>query len=191
MKSLAFGLPSGPRGRVLAVLFLVLAASLAWFGAIAPLRDFYAGRAETLQLQALQARRMASLAAAVPALTRLAQAQSARTVPIPALQGATDGVAAAALQQKLNDFAAAAGLHIASAETLPAEAAGGWHAISVRLSISGSWAGLTRLLLTIAQSETPMVADDLQLRGPSTFSKDQDSPIEAGFTVTAWREASS
>jgi hypothetical protein len=155
------------------------------------LRDLYTARADALQRQEVLARRMASLAAAVPDLTRLAQAQSAKTVPIPSLQGATDGVAAAALQQKLNELAAAAGLRIASAETLPAEATGSERAISVRLTISGSWSGLTRLLLAIAQSETPMVADDLQLRGPSTTSQDQDLPIDAGFTVTAWRGAGS
>src|ERR1700739_2917395 len=98
MKSLS--LPTGPRGRALALLFLLLALAIFWFGAVAPLRDLYATRAETLQRQDVLAQRMAGLAAAVPDLTRLARAQSATAVPIPALQGRTDGVAAAALQQK-------------------------------------------------------------------------------------------
>ena len=185
-------LPTGSRGRAVAVLLLLAAVLFVWFGAIAPLRNFYVARAESLTRQRMLARRMESLAAAVPALERLAQTQAGQAVPIPALEGATDGVAAANLQEKLNEFAIAAGLHIASAETLPAETAGAWRAIGVRVTVSGPWPELTRLLLAITQSDTPMVADDLQLRGPPTYTSlntpEHNWPVDATFTVTAWRE---
>ena len=186
-------LPTGPRGRTLALALLLLAVLLLWFGTIAPLRALYAERADTLARYEMLVRHMESLAAAEPALSRLAQAQTGEAAPIPALEGASDGVAAAALQQKLNEFATAAGLHIDSAETLPPEASGNWHAIAVRVTLTGPWGALTRLLLAIAQSDTPMVVDDLQLRGPpgtmQPNAPDARWPVDASLTVTAWREA--
>jgi general secretion pathway protein M len=182
----ALPLPTGRRGMAFALGLVVVALLLVWSGAVAPLCALYAQRSDTLQREALLLRRMQSLAQALPALSRLAEAQTAHSVTIPALQGGSDGVAAAALQQKLNDFATEAGLHIASAETLPPEPDGAWHGISLRLTTSGAWPDVTRLLLAIAQSDTPMVVDDLHLASPNAAS-DPTAPILASFTVTTWR----
>jgi general secretion pathway protein M len=96
-------------------------------------------------------------------------------------------VAAANLQQSLDDLAKAVGVRVASAETLPAEAAGTWQAIPVRVTLTASWPALVQLLKSIATAPTTMVVDNLQLRPPPPGSRDPERLIETAFSVTSWR----
>jgi general secretion pathway protein M len=182
------GLPDGPRGRALAAGVTLAGVALLWPALAAPLLDWHAGRQETLQRQAMLMARMEDLAAALPALRR--EAAAARAAPgraAAALEGGSDAVAAAALEQSLDELAAGTGLRIGSAETLPAEPAGAWQAITIRVTVTASWPPLVRLLEAIAAAPTAMVVDNLQLRPPPRSSRDPDWPIDAGFNVTAWR----
>ena len=62
------------------------------------------------------------------------------------LPGASDSLAAAALQQKLDELATAAGVQISSQEILPAQAAGEFRAIAVRVTTTAPWRSLVALL---------------------------------------------
>ena len=181
-------LPEGRRGQALAVGMALAASGLLWLGLVAPALDWYADRQDRLERQAAVLRRMQALAAGVPALKL--EAEAIRTAPgraEAALEGAGDAVAAATLQQTLDRLAQDAGLRIGSAETLPAEAAGAWQAITVRVTVTGAWPALVGLLRGIAAAPTAMQVDDLQLRPPPRSSRDPDWPIDAVFSVTAWR----
>jgi hypothetical protein len=180
-------LPEGARGRVLAVGILLLGLVLLWFGMAAPLLAWHATRQDTLERQALVHDRMRALAEAVPALRKQAAEITDDQGSDGALDGTSDAVAAAGLQQALDDLAKEAGLRIGSAETLPAEPAGAWQAITMRVTLTAPWAPLVQLLRAIAAAPTAMVVDHLQLRPPARNSHDPDWPIEAGFSVTAWR----
>lgn len=180
-------LPEGPRGRALAIGFTLAAAALLWFGLAAPVLEWDASRQAMLERQSVLRDRMRGLAAAVPTLRRDAEAARDDRSAEAALEGTSDAVAAATLQQTLDDLAKTAGVRIGSAETLPSEQAGAWQAITVRVTLTASWTPLVHLLQSVAAAPTAMVVDNLQLRGPPRDSRDPDRPIDAAFSVTAWR----
>nr|WP_294551320.1 type II secretion system protein GspM [uncultured Rhodopila sp.] len=188
--STAIALPTGRRGQALALGVSLLAAAVAWSGIAAPLLDSFQDRADRLRRQQALVQRMESLAAALPALREQAgRAVAAGRQSGAMLPGASDPLAAAALQQALDEQAAASGVRIASEEILPAQAAGAFRAIAVRVTATASYQSLVALLLALAQAEIPMIADDLALRGPPPNLRDPGLAATASFTVTAYRAA--
>ena len=183
---------------MLALGIALLAAVVVWLGAIAPLWGWYADRAEQLRRQRAIAHRMASLVESLPALRRQAAAvDSAAASPGGAnndsaavlLTGANDPVAAASLQQRIEELATRAGVRVGSEEILPGQAEGDLRAIAVRLTLTAPYRSLVALLLALSRSETPMVVDELLLRGPPGKPGDDDLPIDASMTVTSYRAA--
>ncbi len=187
--TIAATLPTGQRGRVLAIGMTLVAMLALWGFVIAPLANFYTSRAAILIQRAALAERMEQVAATRPALeTRLAQsgktAQPSRT-----LDGSSDAVATAALQSTVQDIAATVGASLTTVESLPASAAGKYRRIGLKLSLSAPWPVIVRLLETIAQSSTPIAVDDLQLRSMSSPSQpQQQQALDAGFTVYAFAD---
>ena len=195
---MALALPTGPRGQMLALGIAVLAAVVVWLGAIAPLWDWYGDRAELLRRQRAIAHRMASLVDSLPALRSQAAAvgnaaassgtannDSAAVL----LTGANDPVAAASLQQRIEELATRAGVRVGSEEILPGQPEGDLRAIAVRLTLTAPYRSLVALLLALSRSETPMVVDELLLRGPQGKTGDDDLPIDVNMTVTSYRAA--
>jgi hypothetical protein len=183
-------LPSGPRGRALALALTALALALLWFGLIAPLGAWYAERAERLRQDQTLLSHMTMLERTITVLKQQADAVAARRAAgrqEKLLDGATDGVAAATLQGLVESLARAAGTAVASAETLPAEPAGAHRAIAVRIALAAPWPTLVRLFAAIAAADSPIVVDNLQLHGPPRSMPEADWPIDASFTVTGYR----
>ena len=181
-------LPTGRRGQVLALGLTVLVAALVWLGAVAPAWDWFAERSEYLAQQQTLAARMASLAASAPALReRVARMDSAAAAPRIVLDGATDAVAGAALQQAIQDMAARTGATVTSAEVLPAETAGGYRRISLRVTVTGAWPVIVALFAAVAQSVPRMLTDDVTLRPSIALGASDRHPMEALFTVIAFR----
>ena len=182
-------LPTGRAGQALALGFTALALAAAWLGGAAPALDWYADRGEHLAEQRALAARMEQVGADAPALQRqLAQignAPPARTV----LEGATDAIAGATLQEAVQDMAAHAGATVSSAEALPAEAVGGYRRISLHVSVSAPWPVMVALLQAVAQATPRMLVDDLTLRQGQFLGRVDSHPMEAGFTVIAFHEA--
>lgn len=181
---------SGRKGQALALALTLLLAAIAWLGVVAPLANWYADRAERLRRQMALAHRMAALVETLPALRDAAgRAAESGHQPGALLAGATDPLAAALLQQKLDAMATAAGVRIGSEEILPAQAAGEFRAIAVRVTLTAPWRAVVALLEAMATADVPMMADELQLRGPPRGAKDPELPIEANLTVVAYRAA--
>ncbi|CAH2601843.1 protein of unknown function [Rhodovastum atsumiense] len=182
-------LPTGPRGRVLSLALALLTLVLLWAGAVAPLCDWYGDRQETLRRQQAIARRMAALVQGLPALQAAAEAARADAVARreSLLDGTTDAVAAATLQQRLDDMAGQTGLRIVSAEVMPPETAGPHRAITLRVTITATMPGLAQLLQAIALADTPLRVDNLQMRGPPLSTRDAEWPIDVTFSVTGYR----
>ena len=180
---------SGVRGRLLALALALLAVLLLWIGLAAPLCDWFADRQETLRRQQALARRMAALVETLPALQAAADAAGARGAGRGGalLDGGSDAVAAARLQQMLDGMAGGAGLRITSAEVMPAEPAGPYRAIAVRLAVTAPWPALVALLQAIAGAEVPMRVDNLQMRSLPHAAADTDWPIDAAFSVIGYR----
>ncbi len=184
-------LPDGQRGQALAVALTVLFAALLWLAVGAPLVDLYAdGQAELAQRRTLVAH-MGELAASLPELRQAAQARpGSQAGQVTTLQGATDAVAGAALQERVQALASGAGISLASLETLPAEQRGPYRRIGLRISAVSEWPGLVALLQAIEQATPAMVLDDVELRGPAIANRPPNTPLRATFTLYAFRAAS-
>ncbi len=182
---LSEGLPDGARGRVLAAGLTLAVLGALWFGAAAPLIGWYQDRAEELvQRRALLAR-MHVLAETLPDLEH--QSDGVRPAPAALLPGATDALAAAAMQSAVQVMATAAGAELASMETLPAEARGGYRRIGLRVSLSAPWPVLVELLRSAGQQQPRMLVDDVQLRAPPMQVREAAAPVSANFTLLAFR----
>lgn len=183
-------LPTGRPGQALAVALLLAVAALAWSSVAAPLTDLYASRAESLAQRTVLARRMAQAAADLPALQQ-ASSRFVAAGPPPAalLSGASDAVAGATLQQLVQDMAARAGATLSSSETLPAEQAGAYRRIAVRVALSAPWPVLVGLLRSIAEASPGMLVDDMQLHGTRQIEGAGEFPMDASLTVLGFRAA--
>ena len=180
-------LPTGVRGQVLALALTVLAAGAAWLAVAAPLLAWHTDRAERLVQRQTLADRMASVAATLPQLRRQAEGLPASAAPQPLLQGASDAVAGAALQGQLDRMASEAGIALSSAELLPAEAAGSYRRIAIRLTANGPWPALVALLQAVAQASPRMLVDDLQLQAAPSVTSTAAPPVSVTLTVLAFR----
>lgn len=156
-------LPEGRSGRALALLLAGLAAALLWAGAVAPLRQWYLDRADQIDRQAALVQRMARIVDELPSLRQRA-AQAGQSAPVAVLAGDSDSVAGAALQQRLQQIGTDVGASIASAELLPGEKLGGYRRIGVRLSVSGTWPVVVRLVAAIDAGTPRMLINDLQVQ---------------------------
>jgi general secretion pathway protein M len=195
--STPLALPTGGRGQGLALALTLVAAGAVWFAIMAPLWQWYEDRAEMLQRQQAMAHRMASIVATLPALRRealrvnrpgsTADNGSDFDTSAALLSGDTDALAAASLQQRIDEFATKAGLRIGSEEILPAQQEANLRTVAVRVTITAQYRPLVTWMLALARSETPIVADEIQLRGSAGNAA--DLPLDVGLTVTSWRAA--
>lgn len=181
-------LPTGRSGQLLAAGLLLVALGVIWLAIASPLIGWYGERAEALSSRILFARRLAGLAGELPTLERtekhLAAAAPARNT---LLDGSTDAIAAATLQQTVQQLASEAGATLSSAATLPAQADGDYRRIRLRITIRGDWPVLVHLLRKITTGRPTMLVDDLRLTGPQTAARTASSPLTALFTVIAFR----
>src|SRR3954468_7784469 len=185
----ALDLPTGRRGQLLALGLTLAVLGGAWAGIAAPLLDWSALRAEQVQARRAVARRMAELVETLPALRDQARRVAAPGRPTEGavLDGASDALAAAALQGRLQEMAARAGAPLSSAEALPGEAGGAWRRIGVRVTVNAPWPSLVRLLQAIGTATPRMLVDDVQLRAPPLLLRAGPRPVDASFTVLAFR----
>lgn len=178
-------LPTGRPGRLLAAGITLIAIVLVWFAAAAPLLRLFAENAETLAQRRMLYSRMANLADRLPALQ--AQAAPAIVAPVQVIDGGTDAVAGAALQQNVQEMAVRAGATLSSTEALPAVPVPGYRRVGLRVSLNAPWPVLIRLLQAIEQSNPRMLVDDLQVHGVRMLTPPADPPLDAGFTILAFR----
>jgi hypothetical protein len=183
-------LPTGHRGQWLALGITVVGCALLWIGIVAPLLQVYGDRDDALHRQQAILRRMAALADTLPALReQISAAATIRGEADALLPGSSDALAAAGLQQKLDAAAKISGLRIGSEEIIPAQASGSFRKIAVRVTINAPWQDLVNLLRAVAEADSPMVVDDLMLRGPVSNEHDLALPVDASFTVSSLRAA--
>jgi general secretion pathway protein M len=182
-------LPSDWRGRVLALAIAALPLFFLWFAVVAPLADWYAGRADRLVQRIRVLQRMEQVAAGLPALkARASETVDAASPALRTLDGASDALAAAALQNRLQDMVSSAGAILTSVEILEAGAAGDYRRIGLKLSLSASWPVLVQVLQAVEQSPLPMVVDGMQIRAASSRANEAKL-LDTSFTVAAFRLA--
>jgi general secretion pathway protein M len=180
-------LPEGRRGQILATALTLAVLAAAWLGVGKPLLDWYQSGADTVAQRQMLLRHMQALAQTLEPLEHTPAAARPETTPL--LPGATDALAAAAMQNAVQAMAARAGVELASMETLPAEARGGYRRIGLRVSLTATWPVLVELLRTASQGEPRMLVDDVQLRVMPMPGNAAAMPVGASFTLLAFRAA--
>ena len=181
-------LPTGLAGRCAALGLLFVLLWAAWLAVVDPLAAWYADRAERLDQRRALSLRMTSLAASLPALERqLADRAGAGPVAGALFAQPSDAVAAASLQQRLQEMASGVGASLSSTEVLAAEPVGAYHRIRVRVALSGSWPVLVSLFQVVAGSSPQMLVDDVQLRSTPVVVGRDTPPLDASFTVLGFR----
>ena len=186
---MAAALPTGPRGRLLALGLTLLAAAAFWFGVVGPLLAWHADRAERVERRDALARRTAALAETLPTLRARAEATAAAgPAPAALLQGGSDAVAGAALQARVQELAAHAGAALSSAEGLPTEQLGSFRRIALRVTLTAPWPALVELLRALEAAAPRMLVDDLQVQ-PAPSLQVTGRPLGVTLTVLAFRAA--
>jgi hypothetical protein len=158
-------LPTGPMGRALALGLNSLLGAALWLGVIMPLIEWHDQRADTLgQMSALE-RRLDDLAASLPALKQQATALAEGEAGQPGLlEGSSDSMASASLQELLQAMFMRAGVQLNSVETLPGEEAGAYRRIRLRVSFNASWPILAGLLRDVHLATPALLVDELQVQ---------------------------
>jgi hypothetical protein len=185
-RNLRATLPTGARGRVLALALLVVALLLAWLGVAEPLADLYAAQDQSITERRAFAERMAVVAAELPALRRRAAEGAGSDSGAPLGQD-SDALAAAKLQDLVKGYALAAGAALSSVETLPAEPAGPYRRIALRIRFEGTLPVLIDLLLGVEATQQRLLVDELELHGSPLNRADSASSLMATFVVYGFR----
>ncbi len=181
-------LPTGPRGRLLALGLTVLALLLVWFGIVGPVLAWYSARAELLDQRLMLARRMTGLAASLPLLEHQAAVlPAAHANPDALLPGETDAVAAAALQERMQEMASQAGAPLSQVEILPAAQLGQLRRIGLRVALQADMANVVHLLQSMEAAKPRMLVDELDLQRHLLLTRPNAPDLDAKFVVYAFR----
>ncbi len=185
------GLPTGRRGQWLALALTLVVIGALWAGVAAPLVAWYDMRSDGIAQRGLLTERMTRLTLSIPAL--LAEAGAARNhqsaVRSDLLPASSDAVAAAALQQNLQNKAKDVAVPLSSIETLLVEPRGKYRRIALRVTLSAAWPQLLHLLQALEQGTPRILIDDLQLSASPVLSRPDGVPVNATFTIMAFRMA--
>ena len=182
---------TGRRGQALAVGASFIAIFFVWFGVINPVRTWFDDRRIVLEQRQDLLRHMRDLAASLPVL-RAASADKRDdgagkdTIMLP---GATDAIAAADLQERVQGMASAAGFNLNAVETLPPAVVGGGHKVALRISLNAPWPVLVDLVGAIERSKTRIFIDDVHFHSPVVVGHMAKLPIQASMVLYGFRPA--
>ena len=187
----AIRLPMGGMGRALAVSLLCVLIGLIYLALVMPLIDRYRSGEATLADRQLLLPKLERLAAEVPSLrTRLATLQTAGAGNEITLDGASDALASANLQSRLEQLAAANGVTIASTEAIAAEERGPYRRIGLRVAVNGNYQAIVKLLAGVQEATPPLILANLQIHGLFRAVAVRTSyPLETRFEVYGLRVA--
>jgi general secretion pathway protein M len=186
-------MPTGQRGRLLALSLVLLLLGGLYFLAVAPLVDLYRGREAGLENGRMVLPHLQAAAAALPALrAQVAELRAAARTRKVTLDGASDAIASANLQSRIEGFAVSLGATIGSTESLPSETTDGYRRIGLRFALNGPYDTLVKLLAKIEEATPPLIVDNLQVHGvlrrpglpPGPGS---DLSLDAGLDVYGFR----
>jgi hypothetical protein len=183
-------LPTGRHGRILALTLLLAVLGAVYLLVISPLLGLYAERSAVLETRRMLLPRLHAAAEELPSQrARVEQLRAAAGSRKITLEGASDAIAAATLQSRIEELAASVGATIGSTESLPAEARSGYRRIGLRYVLSGSYETLVKFLAKLETATPPLVIDNLHIHGVLRRPGAQAAAgLDAGLDVYAYRE---
>src|SRR5437660_6962523 len=159
-------MPTGRRGRLLALSLLLVALGSVYLLVVSPLLGLYAERAAVVENRSMLLPRLRGAADELPILrARVEQLRVAAGTRKITLEGASDAIAAAALQSRIEELAASVGATIGSTESLAPESRSGYRRIGLRYVLSGSYETLIQFLAKLEAATPPLVIDNLHIHG--------------------------
>jgi hypothetical protein len=149
----------------------------------------FAQRQEMIEARRMLLPRLQTAAAELPTLrariSRLHTEQQTRKLT---LDGATDAIASANLESRIDAFARSVDVAIGSTESLPAEPRGPYRRIGLRLVLTGRYEALVNLLAKLETARPPLAVDNLQLHGPlARPGMETAATLDAGLDVYGFR----
>lgn len=182
-------MPSGRRGQALALALALAVLAALYLIVAAPLLGFFAQRQETIEARQMLLPRLQAVAAELPALrARIARLRAEQRTRQLTLDGATDAIASANLESRIDALARSVGVTIGSTESLPAEPHGPYRRIGLRLVLTGHYEALINLLARLETVRPPLVVDNLQLHGPlARPGMETAATLDAGLDVYGFR----
>jgi general secretion pathway protein M len=169
-------MPTGRRGRLLALSLALVTLGGVYLLAVAPLFDLYAEREANLDDGRMLLPRLQAMSAALPAYrARVAELHAAARTRKVTLDGASDAIASANLQSRIEAFAVAVGA-----------------TIGLRLALNGPYETLVKLLAKLEEATPPLIVDNLQIHGVLRRpglpqSGGTDIALDAGLDVYGFR----
>jgi len=182
-------LPKGRLGRLSALILLLISLAGFYLLAINPLLDFYAQRQAVLEQRRMLLPHLKAAAEELPELrARASELRAAANNRKVTVEGASDSIASANLQSRIEELASSVGATIGSTESLPGEVRSGYRRIGLRYVLSGPYETLVRLLAVLEAATPPLVIDNLHIHGvlrrPGTPAA---AGLDAGLDVFAFR----
>jgi general secretion pathway protein M len=175
-------LPTGLRGKVLAVALCFLAVAAAYLVIVVPLVAFYQGNSEQLQERQTLALRLQRSARALPELQDQADAaQDTASDEDILLDGESDTVAAATLQSTVKDLVEGAGARLISSEILPPEKRDTLQRVGVHVSFNGNLSLLTTVLQGIRLAHPVIIVDNVDIH--SADGTDQNGASQKQLAI--------
>jgi general secretion pathway protein M len=159
-------LPTGARGKALAIALCVLVIAATYLVIVSPLIALYDANAEQLQGRQELAQRLQRSAKALPTLRNEADAAQDQTSDADLLlDGDSDSVAAAALQSNVKDLVESAGAQLISSEVLPSDKRETLQRVGIHVSFTGNLTLLTTVLQGFQLAHPVILVDNVDIQG--------------------------
>ena len=190
-------LPTGRVGQILALGLAFAMLASAYLLVAAPLIELYVDRTGLIQTHRSLLVKLRSVAAELPVLrARIADIRATGDSRRMTLDGATDAVASASLQGRVEELASAAGVTIGSTEGLPVADRGTYRRVGLRMVLRGSYESLVMLLARLETAVPPLVVDNVQMHasqrrpGPASSAASSAAALDASIEIYGFRDGS-
>ncbi|MBV8777902.1 MAG: hypothetical protein JO258_11965 [Alphaproteobacteria bacterium] len=170
---------------------LLLVRGVVYLAAATPLVALYESRQEALDGRRVLAAKLTAAAERMPGLReRASQLRASSGENRVVLEGASDALAAAGLQSRLEEMASATGATIASSESLPSEPREGFRRVGIRLAVSGRYDSLLHFFAALESAAPPLVVDNARLSGGlAAVTAGGAAPLTASLEIAGLRAA--
>lgn len=185
-------LPTGPRGRIYALLLAAIAV-LCLFWAAQTLIGTFSNTQETITAQKELLLRTQRLIGTIPHLeSRARQADLQMTQTTPLLTAPSDDLALAQLQETVHTLTDALSLPLTSQEPLTLPRKDHFQTIALRVAFTASWPATIQFLSSLQQTHSPhLLTEDLQISTASGIMPDDAAthgqPVDVSLLIVALR----
>lgn len=180
-------LPEGNKGKAAALAILAVVVASLYFAVLSPVLAFYDNNAQRLEERHELLRRYQNAVNDLPRLRSVAKQRTQPDNTADLLPGASDSIAAAALQSTLKDLIEDEGAKITSATMLAPAVEDNFRRVGVRIAFSGDLQLLTTVLLGIQVAHPALFVGNLDLRVAGDSDNEASPNLTIALDVSGYR----